>query len=113
MAMKSKEVHLTSRPHGEPTLDQFAFVSVELPEPKSGEVLVQNLYLSVDPYMRGRMNATKSYAPAYEIGKPMYGGAIGRVLLSTDPGVPEGSLVSSMFGWREAFVAQAKECADR
>jgi hypothetical protein len=107
--MISKEVHLVSRPHGEPTLDQFAFVSVELPEAKAGEVLVRNLYLSVDPYMRGRMNATKSYAPPYEIGKPMYGGAIGQVLQSHDPGVPGGSLVSSMFGWREAFVAAAKD----
>ncbi len=107
--MKSKEVHLASRPHGEPTLEQFAFVSVELPEPKAGEVLVRNLYLSVDPYMRGRMNATKSYAPPFEIGKPMYGGAIGRVLQSKDPDVPGGALVSSMFGWREAFVAPAKD----
>jgi NADPH-dependent curcumin reductase CurA len=108
MSMTSKEVHLASRPQGEPTLEQFAFVQVELPEPKAGEVLVRNLYLSVDPYMRGRMNATKSYAPSFEIGKPMYGGAIGRVLRSNDPGVPEGSLVSSMFGWREVFVAPAK-----
>jgi NADPH-dependent curcumin reductase CurA len=107
--MKSREVHLVSRPQGEPTLDQFAFVSVELPEPKAGEILVRNLYLSVDPYMRGRMNATKSYAPPYEIGKPMYGGAIGRVLQSADPAAPEGSLVSSMFGWREAFVGPAKD----
>ena len=109
MPTNSKEIHLASRPQGEPTLEQFAFVSVELPEPEPGEVLVRNLYLSVDPYMRGRMNATKSYAPPFEIGKPMYGGAIGRVLRSNDPGVPEGSLVSSMFGWREAFVAPAKD----
>src|SRR5271170_423626 len=109
MFMKSREVHLASRPQGEPTLEQFTFVSVELPEPKPGEVLVRNLYLSVDPYMRGRMNATKSYAPPFEIGNPMYGGAIGRVLRSNDPCVPEGSLVSSMFGWREAFVAPAKD----
>jgi NADPH-dependent curcumin reductase CurA len=109
MSQTSKEVHLVSRPQGAPTLEQFAFVSVELPEPKAGEVLVRNLYLSVDPYMRGRMNAIKSYAPPFEIGKPMYGGAIGRVLRSNDPGFPEGSLVSSMFGWREAFVTPAKD----
>ncbi len=107
--MKSREVHLASRPEGGPTLEQFALVTVELPEPKPGEVLVRNLYISVDPYMRGRMNATKSYAPPYEIGKPMYGGAIGRVQQSKDPGLPEGSLVSSMFGWREGFVALAKD----
>jgi NADPH-dependent curcumin reductase CurA len=109
MSMKSREVHLISRPQGEPTLAQFASVTVELSEPKAGELLVQNLYVSVDPYMRGRMNATKSYAPPYEIGKSMYGGAIGRVLQSNDPGISEGSLVSSMFGWREAFVASAKD----
>jgi NADPH-dependent curcumin reductase CurA len=108
MSMTSKEVHLASRPQGEPTLGQFAFVSVELPEPKPGEVLVRNLYLSVDPYMRGRMNAAKSYAPPFETGKPMTGGAIGRVLRSQDASVPEGSLVLSQYGWREAFVAAAK-----
>jgi NADPH-dependent curcumin reductase CurA len=109
MSQTSKEVHLASRPQGEPRLNQFAFVSAEVPEPQSGEILVRNLYLSVDPYMRGRMNATKSYAPPFEIGKPMYGGAIGRVLKSKDPSVSEGSVVSSMFGWREAFVAPARD----
>jgi NADPH-dependent curcumin reductase CurA len=106
--MTSKEVHLASRPQGEPTLEQFAIVSVKVPEPNAGEVQVQNLYLSVDPYMRGRMNATKSYAPSFEIGKPMYGGAIGRVLKSSDAGVAEGSLVLSQYGWREAFTGPAK-----
>lgn len=108
MAITSKEVHLLSRPQGAPTLDQFAVASVEVPEPNAGEVQVRNVYLSVDPYMRGRMNATKSYAPSFEIGKPMYGGAIGRVLKSNDSSIAEGSLVLSQYGWREAFVGPAK-----
>jgi len=108
MPFISKEVHLLTRPKGEPTLDLFAVASVELPEPQPGEVLVQNLYISVDPYMRGRMNDTKSYVPPFELGKPMQGSAIGRVVQSNDSGLAEGTLVSSFYGWREAFVAPAK-----
>jgi len=108
MSFTSKEVHLLSRPKGEPTLDLFTIASVELPDPQPGEVLVQNLYISVDPYMRGRMNDAKSYVPPFELGKPLQGSAIGRVLKSNDPATPEGALVSSFYGWREAFVAPAK-----
>jgi len=108
MSTVSKEVHLVSRPKGEPTLDLFRIVSVELPDPQPGEVLVQNLYISVDPYMRGRMNDAKSYVPPFELGKPMQGSAIGRVVKSNDSNLAEGTLVSSFFGWREAFVAPAK-----
>jgi NADPH-dependent curcumin reductase CurA len=109
MTLSSKEVRLASRPQGEPTLDDFAFAVVDVPEPQAGEVLVRNLFLSVDPYMRGRMNDAKSYVPPFELGKPMQGSAIGRVVQSKAEGVPEGSLVSSMYGWREAFVAAAKD----
>jgi NADPH-dependent curcumin reductase CurA len=108
MTIPSKEVRLAGRPHGEPTLDLFTIDTVEVAEPAPGEVLVRNLFISVDPYMRGRMNASKSYVPPFEIGKPMQGGAIGRVLQSNDPAIAEGTLVSSMYGWREAFVAPAK-----
>ncbi len=108
MPFISKEVRLLGRPQGEPTLDLFTITSVEVPDPGPGEVLVQNLYLSVDPYMRGRMNDTKSYVPPFELGKPMQGSAIGRVVKSNDSGLAAGTLVSSFFGWREAFVAPAK-----
>jgi len=108
MTIPSKEVRLAGRPHGEPTLGLFTIDTVELPDPQPGEVLVRNLFISVDPYMRGRMNATKSYVPPFELGKPLEGGAIGRVLQSNDSSIPEGTLVRSMFGWREAFVAPAK-----
>jgi NADPH-dependent curcumin reductase CurA len=109
MSIASKEIRLASRPHGEPTLDQFTFATVDLPEPQPGEVLVRNLLISVDPYMRGRMNDSKSYVPPFELGKAMQGSAIGRVLRSNDPAIAEGALVSSMYGWREAFVAPAKD----
>jgi NADPH-dependent curcumin reductase CurA len=68
---------------------------------------VRNLFMSVDPYMRGRMNDAKSYVPPFQIGMPLEGGALGRVVASQDDKLPVGSLVLSMFGWREAFVAPA------
>jgi NADPH-dependent curcumin reductase CurA len=109
MPTSSREVRLASRPQGEPTLDNFAFATLEVPDPKPGEVLVRNLCMSVDPYMRGRMNEGKSYVPPFEIGKPLSGGAVGKVVASNDPKTPVGSVVLSMFGWREAFVAPASQ----
>src|SRR5215472_15040797 len=107
MATQSREVRLARRPHGEPGLDCFTFATVTLPDPAPGEVLVRNLYISVDPYMRGRMNEGKSYVPQFEIGKPLEGGAVGRVIASQDQKLPEGTFVLSMNGWRVAFVAPA------
>jgi hypothetical protein len=105
MATKSREVRLARRPQGEPGLDCFTFATVNLPDPAPGEVLVRNLYMSVDPYMRGRMNEGKSYVPQFEIDKPLEGGAVGRVIDSHDETLPVGTFVFSMYGWREAFVA--------
>jgi NADPH-dependent curcumin reductase CurA len=105
MATQSREVRLARRPQGEPGLDCFAFAAGDLPDPAPGEVLVQNLYMSVDPYMRGRMNEGKSYVPQFEIGKPLEGSAVGRVIASHDEKLPVGTFVLSMYGWREAFVA--------
>ena len=105
MTTQSREVRLARRPQGEPGLDCFAFTTVNLPDPVPGEVLVQNLCMSVDPYMRGRMNEGKSYVPQFEIGKPLEGGAVGRVIASQDEKLPVGTFVLSMYGWREAFVA--------
>jgi NADPH-dependent curcumin reductase CurA len=109
MPTKSREVRLASRPSGEPTLDNFAFATVELPEPQPGEVLVRNICISVDPYMRGRMNEGKSYLPQFEIGKALEGGAVGRVIVSRDEKLPVGAIVQSIYGWREAFVAPASQ----
>jgi NADPH-dependent curcumin reductase CurA len=94
---------------GEPSLDNFEFSSVELPDPGPDEVLVRNLCMSVDPYMRGRMNDAKSYVPPFEIGKALQGGAVGRVVVSNDAKLPVGTHVFSMFGWREAFIAPASQ----
>ncbi len=107
--MQSREIRLASRPQGEPTLGNFSFATVELPDPGPGEVQVKNICVSVDPYMRGRMNDTKSYVPPFVIGEAMQGGAVGRVVASADDKMPVGTYVLSMYGWREAFVAPASQ----
>src|SRR5271165_1935892 len=109
MPTASREIRLASRPEVVPTLDNFSFATVEVPDPKPGEVLVRNLFMSVDPYMRGRMNERKSYVPPFEIGKPLEGAAVGQVVTSQDEKLPVGSLVLSNSGWREAFVAPASK----
>ena len=78
----TREIHLASRPTGWPTHENFRTVEVELPAPGAGEVLVRNTWLSVDPYMRGRMNDVKSYVPPFELDAPMDGGAVGEVVAS-------------------------------
>ena len=107
MPTQSREVRLARHPQGEPTLDDFSFASVEVPNPGPGEVLVWNVCMSVDPYMRGRMNEGKSYVTPFQIDKPMEGGAVGRVVVSNDEKLPAGTFVQSFSGWREAFVAPA------
>ena len=109
MPIESREIRLASRPQGAATLDNFSFATVEVPDPKPGEVLVRNLYMSVDPYMRGRMNDAKSYVPPFEVGKPLEGGAVGKVVASQDAKLPVGSVVLTNFGWREAFTAPASK----
>jgi hypothetical protein len=98
----SLEVHLVKRPEGMPAEDDFALVETSLAEPADGEVLVRNLYISVDPYMRPRL------AAAQALGVAMEGGAIGRVEASRDPSLAEGDLVLSRFGFRTAFVAPVR-----
>lgn len=78
---RSREVRLARRPEGLPVPDDFAVVSVDVPRPGPGELLVRNLVFSVDPYMRGRMSAGPSYAPGWELGEAMVGGAIGEVVV--------------------------------
>jgi NADPH-dependent curcumin reductase CurA len=105
--MKSREVQLKRRPPGQPSTEDFEIVDVEVGEPEAGEVLVRNLYVSVDPYMRGRMRDRKSYAPPYALGETMTGGAVGRVVASKAPGLAPGDHVLSSYGWREAFRCPA------
>jgi NADPH-dependent curcumin reductase CurA len=102
-----KEVRLKSRPVGLPTRDNFELAAVDLRDPGPGEVQVKNLWMTVDPYMRGRMNDVKSYAAPFQLGEAMTGGAIGQVTASNDPAFKEGDLVQSQLGWREAFTAPA------
>ncbi|WP_310496068.1 NADP-dependent oxidoreductase [Sandarakinorhabdus sp.] len=101
----SREIRLASRPVGTPVAANFAVASVELPAPGAGEVLVRNHWMSVDPYMRGRMYDRPSYVPPFQIGEALQGGAIGEVITSNHADFAPGDLVNSMFGWREAFVA--------
>jgi NADPH-dependent curcumin reductase CurA len=107
MPIQSREVRLASRPQGEPTLSNFSIATVDLPDPKPGEVLVRNICISVDPYMRGRMNEGSSYVPPFQIGQPMEGGAVGKVVATMDERLPAGTFVHSFYGWREAYVAPA------
>lgn len=107
MAGSSREIRLLSRPHGLPRAENFELAQVALPTPAAGEVLVRNLWMSVDPYMRGRMYDRPSYVPPFQIGQPLQGDAIGRVEHSNHADFAIGDLVESMNGWREAFVAPA------
>ena len=106
--VKSKEIHLVSRPNGEPLAENFLVNEVEIKEVKENEILVKNLWMSVDPYMRGRMIDRKSYVPPFELGKTLEGGAIGIVIKSKCPDFKEGDFVNSNFGWREYFTAERK-----
>jgi NADPH-dependent curcumin reductase CurA len=99
---------LRSRPKGEPVPSDVELVEVDVPTPGPGQVLVRNAYLSVDPYMRGRMNAAKSYAAPYEVGEPMYGGAVGEVVVSDDPRLPVGTHVEHGLGWRTHAVVPVR-----
>ena len=103
----ARQVHLKSRPAGMPTHDNFALVTVELPQPAAGEVLVKNLFMSVDPYMRGRMREDAVYAQAYAVNEVMYGGAIGEVIESNDPSLSAGDIVLNQKAWQDCFVAPA------
>lgn len=103
--MNIQEIHLASRPEGTPTTENFSLVNAELPSLKEGEVLVKNLWMSVDPYMRGRMIDRKSYVAPFEIGKALDGGAIGEVIESQNPHFPVGTKVSNMLGWRSHFMS--------
>ena len=104
--MTSHEIRLASRPKGWPTADTFAAATVELPPLAEGEVLVRNLFMSVDPYMRGRMNDVKSYVPPFQVGHALEGGAIGEVVESRAAEVKPGDIVLSVRGWRDYFIAR-------
>lgn len=105
--MQNKEIRLASRPTGTPALENFQFGDADVPRPASGEVLARLLYISVDPYLRGRMREGKSYIPPFEVGQVIQSGAVGEVLESNSPNFKPGDVVSGMFGWRLYDVAKA------
>jgi NADPH-dependent curcumin reductase CurA len=106
---KSREIRLASRPTGIPVTANFSIATIELPPLQAGQVRVRNLYTSVDPYMRGRMNEGKSYVPAFELGEPLTGGAVGEVVESRAAPYKPGDVVTSMYGWREFFQSPPGE----
>jgi NADPH-dependent curcumin reductase CurA len=106
--MKSRQVLLAARPAGAPKPADFRLVEVELPEPGPGEILVRNIYMSVDPYMRGRMNEKQTYAQPWQVGQPADGRAVGEVMTSQNPRFPVGAIVVSNLGWREHFVSSGE-----
>ena len=103
----SKEVHLVARPVGEPRPEDFSVVETTVGEPAPGQVLVRNDWMSVDPYMRGRMNDVKSYVPPFGLGEAMEGGAVGTVVASESPDVPVGASVLHFQGWRQYALLDA------
>jgi NADPH-dependent curcumin reductase CurA len=105
----SREWHLVRRPQGWPVPEDFRLVETEVPPPGQGQALVRNLAMSVDPYMRGRMNDARSYAAPYQLDQPMYGGAVGVVESSNVDGIEPGTTVRHGLGWREWAVVPARQ----
>jgi hypothetical protein len=104
----SRQIILAARPDGWPTAENFAMTEAGLPELGDGQVQVRNLFVSVDPYMRGRMDDVKSYLPPFQVGEPMEGQAIGVVTETRSPDLAEGDLVAHMLGWRDEAVLDAR-----
>ena len=107
MPVRSTEIRLAERPHGFPTAATFAVAETEVADPGPGQVLVRNLLMSIDPYMRGRMNDVKSYTPPFALGEPLDGAAVGEVVASGDDSVKVGDTVLHGHGWREYSLVKA------
>lgn len=103
----STQIQLAKRPVGWPTLDDFQTTQVVYEAPSAGEVRVRNEFVSVDPYMRGRMNDVRSYVAPFALGETITGGAIGRVIVSEAPELPVGTLVLHQHGWSDVVQADA------
>lgn len=104
-SLTSREWALAARPVGTPKSTDFQMLTHQVPAPAEGQIQVRNTWMSVDPYMRGRMTDRASYVPPFQIGEVMQGGAVGRVTASANPNFAVGDLVSSMAGWREAWTS--------
>jgi NADPH-dependent curcumin reductase len=105
MPVKNRQILLASRPRGEPTEGNFRLVETELSSPGPGQMLLRSVYLSLDPYMRGRMNAGKSYARPVEVGEVMEGRAVGQVVESQLPGYAAGDFVFAPIGWQHYMLS--------
>jgi NADPH-dependent curcumin reductase CurA len=103
-----RQIVLAARPDGWPTAENFAMAEVDHAELGDGQVRVRNLFMSVDPYMRGRMNDVKSYVPPFQVGEALEGDAIGTVAETRSPDLAEGDLVIHMHGWRDEAVLDAR-----
>jgi NADPH-dependent curcumin reductase CurA len=101
----SREIRLKNRPAGLPSESDFELAEVTLPPVGNRQVLVQNIYMSVDPYMRGRMVDRKSYVPPFQLNQPLEGGCVGRVVESKNDQFQAGDFVLGMSGWREYFIS--------
>src|SRR6266436_6597205 len=106
--MQNKEIRLAGRPAGMPTLENFNTVDAEAPKPEDGEVLVRTLYISVDPYLRGRMREGRSYVAPFEVGQIIESGVVGKVVESRFPDFQPGDIVTGMLGWRLYNTANAR-----
>jgi hypothetical protein len=104
----NKVILLNKRPVGKPALADFRFSSDAIPVPTSGDVLLKTLYVSVDPYLRGRMSDSKSYVPSFEIGKPIQSGIIAEVIDSTHSEFTKGDFVSGILEWKEYQISDGK-----
>jgi NADPH-dependent curcumin reductase CurA len=104
----NRQVLLVSRPRGEPTEDNFSLVEVPTPEPGSGQFLIRTIYLSLDPYMRGRMSDKASYAKPAELGQVMVGGTVSEVIRTNHPGFAVGDLILGYDGWQEYAVSEGR-----
>jgi len=106
--MQNKQVRLASRPAGWVTLENFTLTETEVGEPGPGQVLVRNVFMSVDPYMRGRMNDTKSYIPPFQVGEVLQAGVVGEVVSSNFDGIAAGDHVMGMLGWENYSIADGR-----
>src|SRR5437762_4618812 len=108
MFPKNRQILLASRPSGEPTPDNFRLVEVEVPRPGPGQMLLRTVYLSLDPYMRGRMNAGPSYARPVDVGEVMEGRAVCEVVKSNIPRYKAGDIVFAGTGWQEYSLSDGE-----
>src|SRR5437763_16207065 len=105
----NRQIRLKSRPNGKPSADNFELADAPIPEPRDGEVLRRTIYLSLDPYMRGRMSDAQSYAAPVQIGEVMGGHTVSQVVESRNPAFAKGDFVTGYDGWQAYGVSAGKD----